>query len=60
MAPDPENKVNEILVVSELPQSPVRAYEEDGKNYELVTFGEALKEILEKTRIIHERILKIA
>lgn len=49
----PENK--DILVVPELPQSPVRTIEgDDGKTYELITVSEAIKEILESTRRIEE------
>ena len=54
-------KTNEILVVPELPQVPTRTFEgEDGKTYDLMTYGETLKELLEKVRVIEEKILKIA
>lgn len=46
-------KPNEVLVVNELPKSPIRAYEgEDGKVYDLITTNEAIKEILEGVRAI--------
>lgn len=43
--------VNDYLVVPELPQVPVRKVEgNDGKEYDLVTLTEAVKEILDIVR----------
>lgn len=48
---------NELAVVVELPQIPTRVVEgSDGKNYELVTLTEAVKEILETVRELKKGI----
>ncbi len=46
-----EKKEIDFLIVSELPQVPVRQYtDEEGKEYSLITLTEAVKEILEGIR----------
>lgn len=48
-----EEKKNDLLIVNELPQVPVRNYTgEDGKEYELITITEVLKEIREDIKEI--------
>lgn len=50
-------KQSDFLVVQELPQAPMRTVlGDDGKTYELITFSEALKEILELLREIRKVI----
>ena len=47
----------EILVVNELPTQPIRKVEgDDGKEYELITRDEAIKEILSKVKELHKNI----
>jgi hypothetical protein len=46
-----DKKEIDFLIVSELPQVPVRQYtDEEGKEYSLITLTEAVKEILEGMR----------
>lgn len=50
-------KESDWLVVPDLPQIPTRRIEaSDGKEYELVTLTEAVKEILERVRRLEKGI----
>lgn len=52
-----EKAENDFLVVSELPQVPFRvAQGDDGKNYDLITLPEAMKEILEHLRALRKSL----
>lgn len=52
-----EKKENDWVVVPELPQVPTRkVLGDDGKEYDLVTLTEAVKEILEKVREIEKAV----
>lgn len=47
----------DILVVSDLPKEPMRTFTSDGKEYGLITFDEALREILIKIRKIEKSVV---
>ncbi len=52
-----EEKQKDWIVVPELPQVPTRTVEgSDGKEYELITLTEAVKEILEISRELKKGI----
>jgi hypothetical protein len=51
-----EEKVNEILIVNELPTTQYRVHETEEKTYDLITLNEAIKEILESVRVLRKNI----
>jgi len=52
-----EKKQNDFIVVPELPQIPTRTIEgNDGKEYDLMTLTEAVREILEHVREIRKSV----
>lgn len=52
-----QKETRELAVVSDLPQVPTRIIKgNDGKEYELMTDSEALKEILETVRVLKKGI----
>ena len=53
-----EEKKNDFLVVTELPQIPLREYQhESGETYDLLTLTEAIKEILIRVRNLEKGML---
>jgi len=54
--PKKEEVVRELLVVSELPQTPFREVSSEGKIYDCVTKEEALTEILKLVRELSKKL----
>lgn len=52
-----EEKKNDFLIVTELPNVPVNKIQgDDGKEYDLVTLTDAIKEILQAVREIKKSV----